>query len=189
MNSKSVLLWVVIGLVIIIGAVVILMPSADEIESDNPDLGQVQTKSYENEAYGLSFMYPSTYEINEREVGDAHRGHYSIAVLENVAIPENGEGPTAITLDIFQNNLDRQTVSDWIKNSNNSNYKLSHDILATTTIAGKEGLSYTWDGLYRGESVVFEHKDSIIMLSVTSLTPEDKIRKDFETVLSTLKLD
>lgn len=152
---------------------------------------------YENAIYDISFAYPSTYALQEREVGDGHRYHYSITLIDKETlanVPQNGEGPPSITIDIFQNNLDKLSIEDWVRGTSFSNFKLSPDgRLASSTVANAPALSYTWDGLYRGESVVFAHpgaagKDNIIMLSVTSLTHEDSIRSNFAMLLASISL-
>ena len=149
-------------------------------------------KTYTNTSYGISFAYPDTYVLEEREVGNAERYHYAITLMDRVAsrnIPQNGEGPTSITVDIFQNDLDKLLAEAWVKGNNNSNFKLSPDgLLTSTTVADEEALRYTWDGLYRGESVVLSHKDTIIMLSVQWISEEDQIVDDFARVLSSVNL-
>ncbi len=151
-----------------------------------------ETQVYEGGPYGVAFEYPSSYQFDEREVGTGERRHYSIVLADRVAmanLPEGGEGPTTINIDIFQNNIDQQSVEAWIRNTNNSNFKLSTDgELHATTVAGENALRYTWDGLYRGESVVIEHRGTIVMMSVTYLTPEDQIKRDFEDVLESVEL-
>src|SRR3989344_2423906 len=73
---------------------------------------------YTSEAYGMSFRYPETYELQEREVGNGERYHYSIVLIDKEALatlPQNGEGPPTINVDIFQNNLDQRTVEQWVR--------------------------------------------------------------------------
>ncbi len=154
--------------------------------------------TYRSVTYGISFEYPNSYELQEREVGNAERAHYSIVLIDKEAlanIPQNGEGPPTINVDIFQNNLDKTPIETWIRGTNYSNFKLSPDgVLASTTIAGKPAFSYVVDGLYRSDAIVFAHpgragKNNIIMLSVGSLTPKDRIRKDFENVVASITLN
>lgn len=150
-------------------------------------------KTYRSEAYGISFSYPALYRLEEREVGGAERGRYVIVLTEdteeNRLIREGKspgrEGPTAITVEVFQNNLDRTPLEAWVEGTSYSNYKLALAPYRETTLAGVPALAYSWDGLYRGESVVAEHARNIVMLSVTYLAPEDAIRAHFETVRST----
>src|SRR3989344_2692375 len=148
---------------------------------------------YRNPTYSISFQYPDRYELREREAGTQERYHYSITLIDKEAfpeIPQNGEGPPAITVDIFQNNLDTLLIEQWVHGTNDSNFKLSpDDALTSTTVAGVPALSYTWDGLYLGRSVVLSHKDNIVVLSVQWLTEEDAIIEDSAKVLASLKLD
>lgn len=147
---------------------------------------------YQNEAYGISFKYPDTYVLQEREVGNGERAHYAVVLIDRVAlanIPEAGEGPPTITIDIFQNNLDKQSVEGWIQNTSESNFKISLDrTLTPTSVGGASAQKYTWDGLYRGDSVVFAHRENIVMASVMYPTPRDQIRADFFDILSSITL-
>lgn len=150
--------------------------------------------AYENATYGLRFSYPDTYVVTERdEPGSALRMHHSITLMDKTAaanIPEGGEGPTTITIDIFGNGIDKQSVDQWIKNTSISNFKLSPDqMLATTTVDGVSARSYTWDGLYRGESTVLSKGDNIYMFSVTYMDTLDHIRDDFAALLSAVKFE
>src|SRR3989338_6659746 len=111
---------------------------------------------YDNATYGISFKYPENYVLSERNTGNGERASHNITLMDKTDaanIPVGGEGPVAITVDIFQNNLDTQTVENWINNSSASNYKLSPDgALSPATVGGASALAYGWDGLYRGAS-------------------------------------
>ncbi len=153
----------------------------------------VSTQTYNNAEYGIEFKYPDSYVMQERDAeGSALRKHHTIVLMDKTAaanIPDNGEGPTTITVDIFQNDLEKYTPEVWIRNTSDSNFKLSPDQrLTQLQIAGKSALGYTWDGLYKGDSVVLDHKTNIIMVSATYNSTSDQIYKDFAYVLATLRL-
>ena len=135
---------------------------------------QETLSQYSSEAYGVSFEYPDTYVLEEREVGSGERLRHSITLVSKSDAAEeraNSEGPTAITVDIFQNNLDQDPVADWILKNSFSNFKLSVDgVLTPETVDGAPAFSYTWDGLYRGDSVVFPHKEKAVHLNGRSLS-------------------
>lgn len=185
--------------VAIIGGAFYVMSIPDSGSSvsvgENETVGETPTTTptYESAQYGISFRYPDTYVLTERDMeGSAQRRHHVITLMDKVAaanIPENGEGPTSITVEIFQNDLDKQDVEQWVKGTNNSNFKLSPDgTLSEGQVAGSPSVSYTWDGLYRGESTVFAHSQNIVMASVTYLTPSDQIRADFAAILASIAL-
>lgn len=148
--------------------------------------------AYQNSTYGISFKYPDTYALQAREVGNGERYHYSIVLIDKVALanlPQAGEGPPTITIDIFQNNLDNLFVEEWIRNTSDSNFKISLDgILTPTRVGGADAVTYFWDGLYRGQSVVLAHKGNILMLTVTYNASSDQIRADFSQMLSSVAL-
>jgi len=161
-----------------------------------PAEAPVTENSYTNTTYGFSFSYPEGYLLDEKEVGNAERSHYNISLFEDTQFVRDllagkvigTEAPPSISIDVYQN-LEGMTAEAWVRGNANSNFKLSLDgTLASTTVDGVPAVSYSWDGLYRGDSIVAAHKNSIIMLSVGYHSPEDKIRDDFSTVIDSLDL-
>lgn len=176
----KIILGSIVVLLILIGGYVFIFKGN---ETSAPTLAPQDTsKIYSNADYGISFTYPETYVLTERALGNGERFHHNITLMDREAaanISQNGEGPTAITIDFIQNDIEKLSIKDWINNDSRSNFKLSPDgELISTTIAGKEALTYTWDGLYRGHSIVFTHKDAIVMYSVTYMTLDDHIVSD-----------
>ena len=183
--NKTALAFVVL-IVLVAGAYLLYAPTAEA-----PAAPTVSSETYANEMYSISFSYPGTYVLEEREVGNGERYHYAIILMDKVAaanIPQNGEGPPTINVDIFQNNLDNLTISEWIKNDSRSNFKLAFNgAFAPVSVGGYDALAYTWDGLYSGHSVVFEHGGNIVMLTVTYLSPDDAILSDFAGVMASFE--
>ena len=78
--------------------------------------GESNSSVYMNDTYGISFEYSDTYALQEREVGNAQRYHQMLTLIDKEAlanIPQNGEGPPTINVDIFQNDLDKLSVEAW----------------------------------------------------------------------------
>jgi hypothetical protein len=152
--------------------------------------------TYSNDTLGVSFDYPDRYFLEERDVDTTHRLHRQIVLLEDTEWNRkisrgeiaDTEGPPAIMLDVFQNDLDRQSARDFITGSNNSNYKMGPGTIATSTKGDTVGLEYVWSGLYEGKSFVIANEDFVYMFSVTYMSPEDEIISDFEALLSTVEV-
>jgi len=192
---------ILIGVVILTGLITaaFVMPKK---AIQNPDQGENtpsthDKKTYENASYGVSFAYPANYVLTEKNTGNAERARHSIILINQSDFErvqndiKNGtpsDGPTAIIIDMFQNDLDKQSVENWIKNTNESNWKLAKSSLASTTLSGTRAFTYSWSGLYEGESMVFAHKNNIFMISVTYFGQTDQIRKDYNDILSSLQL-
>src|SRR3989344_3816751 len=153
---------------------------------------ETSVPTYTSEKYGISFTYPSTYQLSEREApGSALREHHTITLMRTVDLPapEGGEGPPAISIDIYQNNLDKQTTEGWIRGSSNWNFKLSPEgRLASTTIDGKPALSYRWSGLYEGTTIALAQPNWIYAFTVTYLEPGADIVQDFVTVRDSVRI-
>ena len=126
--------------------------------------------TYANAVYGISFTYPEDYELTEHQVTEGRSGVIVTITEKGITIPENGEGPTAITVAMYDGTsaTTESSLLSWIKTSPYSNFTLAQQTEpGVTTIAGQDGYLYTWDGLYQGTTVVTEHEGNIIMLSVT----------------------
>jgi len=106
----------VVIIVLSAGAYLFLSPEETFNSTDIPAKIMV---AYTNVEHGISFTYPDTYILNEMEVGNGERWHYNITLIDREAatkVRENSEGPTSITIDIFQNNLDKLTIAEWVNN-------------------------------------------------------------------------
>lgn len=174
----------VLGIVIILALLItgaffyggnLLMPPQQQASDQN---------IYANGVYGITFQYPSRYLLVEQEVAT---GHYAITLIEetNATLPENGEGPTAITIDIYEGN---DSLTEWLA-TNESNFGLGDGTHASTSVSGAEALSYRWSGLYEGETTAFLHNGNVIAISVTYMSREDTIRADYYALLATLNLE
>lgn len=145
-------------------------------------------QSYENDAYGTSFSYPTGYILSEKDVDltQIPPFHEVTIISHEDAVPRlNSEGPTDITVDFY---TATSTLEQWIA-SPLSNFGLGGDgRIATTTIEGDPAVSYTWSGLYDGNTVAILHNGKIITLSVTYFSTTDDIVAAYETVLQTLQL-
>lgn len=177
----------IIILIIVCGFFVI--KNIKEVTVPNVDVG---LKKYSSSDYGVSFFYPSEYILTELDVpGSEMRKHHIITLVnkKDLPAPDGGEGPTAISVDIYQNNLDKQTTEGWIRNSSISNFKLSGGNLASTTLGGMEALSYRWSGLYEGTTVVTSNPNWVYAFTVTYLEIGAPIIQDFVKLKEGLKIN
>lgn len=151
-------------------------------------------KTYSSE--DIAFRYPADYYLEEKTINSAQRYHRQIILTEDteenrlVREGKTGprEGPTAITIDIFQNKIDEMTLIQFVTGTNDSNYKLGSGVVSTTTIGSMPGLEYFWSGLYEGRSFVATDTVDIYHFAVTFMSYEDPIIADFETIISTAEL-
>lgn len=159
---------------------------------------QNELETYDSDMLGFSFSYPSKYFLVERDLSTGERERHSITLIEDTPANralvagevEGAEGPTAITVDIFQNDLDNYTAESFAESTNDSNFKLSPDgVLTDTELSGEPAVGYRWSGLYEGQSVVVARPNWVYMFSVTYLTPQDDIIPDFGDVLEHVYFD
>jgi hypothetical protein len=148
------------------------------------------TREYSSGEWLFAFEYPDTYSLTDRDLSTAQRGHNSIVLVDQAFVmPEGGEGPVSISVDVYQNaENERHTAESWIKGNSASNYKLGDGTLAPRTVAGHDGLEYEWSGLYEGRSVVVATADYIYMFSVTRIGEDDAMLADFDRLLASVRI-
>jgi len=196
MKSGAIVSIVVVVVVVLVGVLYFtgaLTPGPSAPLGGEPNF---VSRTYSNSMSGLSFSYPSRYYLVEREVGNAERRHYQILLVDDT--PQNRdliagkipgtEGPIAVTVDIYQNNLDKMTTEEWVTGTNDSNYKLGSGATTSVNIGGLQGLSYTWDGLYQGQTVAVANSKNVYAFSATYNSLEDHTIKDLPLILTTVKI-
>jgi hypothetical protein len=185
-----------LGLIVLIAiattAYILFMRGTEPLPQAEPNTSDeaAQMRSYSSDKYGVSFIYPDEYQLTEFDApGSALREQHTIVLqhTDDLPAPEGGEGPPSITIDIYQNNLDNQTTEGWIRSDSRSNFKLGEMTLASTTIDGKQALSYRWSGLYEGTTVATAEKDWIYAFNVTYLEMGADIIQDFVTLRESVR--
>ena len=96
------------------------------------------------------------------------------------------EPPTTITLDVYTNEKNL-SVKELLKKD--SVYPIIQETIKPFVLDGKSGEYFEWDGLYRGRSVAVTYQGVTYIFSVTSLSLEDSILKDFEILLKTVRFN
>lgn len=169
-------------------------PSSVVIEKSTTNTTSA-TRTYTNSFYGIAFEYPDTYYVTQQALTNPQAGAgITITLLEKgVTIPEFGDGPTSITLNIYDRALveipDENPLEVWIRSSPFSNFKTSTGATPTqATIASLNARSYTWDGLYPGTSVVTAKNKNVFIFSVTYNGQSDAMKQqDFAKILTTVR--
>ncbi len=161
----------------------------DCVASETPAVG---TALYGSEAHGISFAYPTAYYLRETEAGTPELPQGSIVLVEDTqenrdlidgVSTEPREGPTSITIDVYEN-LDQLSAISWAERD--TNWTISSRATTTISVGGFEGISVPWDGLYAGKTLVVAAGDKAYVFSVTWMTAEDRILADFEALLETV---
>lgn len=149
-----------------------------------------EIQRYESVQYGLSFEYPKNYYLKER-VGE--RPSLALVLVEdtqenrdllNGVSTEAREGPTSITVEVYEN-PQQLSAEEWMREL--TNWGTGAQEVTPTTIAGTQGLRYRWSGLYEGESTLLTQGAFTYIFSVTWLTPSDAMILDFEELLGSVR--
>lgn len=129
---------------------------------------------YESSTFGISFEKIDNVYIKENKNGiliveDTEENRDLLDGKTTVA----REGPTSISIEIYAN-------PEYFPN-----LYLANNGTSTEKINGEEGIGYTWSGLYEGKTIVVTKGNQNYAFSVTWLTKEDKLLKDFEKLIDT----
>jgi hypothetical protein len=152
-------------------------------------------KDYVSKDFNLKFKYPEGYYMKDRmDLTNPALKQLAVVLVEDTErnrdlldgkVTEATEGPTSITVDVYPNpnNLE---IQEWLKQ--NTNWLASFSEKSTEIeVGGEKALTFNWDGLYAGKSVVLSKNNMAYILSVTWITPEDKMIKDFDKILNNIK--
>ncbi len=152
------------------------------------------TKTYMNDVYGVAFDYPSRYDLTETSKQNGEGPELIVTLTDKKWLPAiDGEGPTAITLEIYTRAesvpTQEDTVETWIRSATSSNFHLStNGTLGETRIANQSGQLYTWSGLYEGTSIATEHRGNILLFTITYDGNNDmQKRQDFTILMESVR--
>lgn len=165
----------------------------------NTENGQeeVHGTPFVSEEYGISFSIPDGYFLYEISPPSVERELHAVILLEDTLqnralvageVPGT-EAPPAITLSIFQNNLDAYTAESFVKGTNFSNFKLSNGGLTTTTVDGVSALRFNATGLYENDNVVVALPSYVYLISGSYFSLDDPIRTTFTDVLASIRFN
>ncbi len=190
MNNKP---GIAIAVVVIVIALIVVFyskgrsenPAPTPTSSVTPTASVSAEKTYGNAKSGISFSYPDKYVISERDTTENNKLRHVIVLIDekDLPIPENAEGPTAITVDISPN-TPKQTLAQWFEKS--AGFRPS--TYATTTVQGVPAITYTSTGLYEIDSTAFIHEGNVVVISVSYMNVADGIRADRTRLIESLKL-
>jgi len=193
MDTKTTVIAVVVGIIVVAGGFVLFGGRAPMAIPEVPQ--STNTSTYQNEEYNLSFEYPSNLYLYEGlNQGTETRPQLALFLVEDTQenrdvlegrATEAREGPIGISVDVYQN-PEELSASEWVQND--TNWTVATSEAEPVTVAGKEGVSFTWSGLYEGRTVVVTEGDKAYVMSTTWMTPEDHTLSDFELVLNSLSI-
>lgn len=187
MERSKLLIGIGVAVLVITG-LFIAVNSRDGGYRDNGIGNNQSENTYVSDDYGFSFEVPEGYEVLEVEDSEHNRHSIVMSRTEDNVVPENGEGPPAITIDIFES-VSEDTVESWIQGNNISNFGIMTGSLEEIKVDGTSAVRYSWDGLYRGRSVAFMTDNNVILVSGTYLEESDPIYSDFDKVVSSIEVE
>lgn len=187
MNKKLLAAFALLLVLIGAGVFLVLKDSAPTpLTTEHP------VKTYSSAEYGLIFLYPQNYFFVEHDDTTGGVAHHAVVLYEDTKTAHDiidgkmpaTEAPPAITIDIYDNAAGIATEK-WIRDTQESNFKLSPDgVLTPVTLGGAPAISYTWSGLYEGRTIALSKKQRLYAFSVGTNSPDDRIVSDFSVVVN-----
>ncbi len=167
-------------------------------------------KSYTSDRFGVSLNYSPDYVLFENTIEGGPQAQYNfvdgsivmgldLPVRESIARAEAGHGggaPSGIVLTFFLKSDQSVSLEQWLRSNPHGNFNPAVDpdaerTLTSTTIAGVPAFKYHSDfGMYSTDYVVFTFGNWFVEASSgdTAGYAGEKAKTDFETVLSSIKL-
>jgi len=150
--------------------------------------------SYTNSAYGFSFNYPKGYTLSEMDMNTTSSPIVHVITLTpqtTTPPPKDSEGPPVIEAAVYNYSATAATTTlvSWLADVSSTNFTLPNTTYATATLTGNiPAVAYHWSGLYEGESVAIANRNHAIIFSGMYVNPTDKIKSDFESIVSSLQI-
>lgn len=192
MNKTQTAIAIVIALVVVGGGFYLFGTSVPGAPAEEVTTGP---ERYENSTYGVAFAHAPDLLAFEREAGTPERRQLSVFltedtqenrdVLEGKSV-EPREGPRGISVDVYEN-ADRLSASEWVRMD--TNWTVATSEAVPVKVNGREGVMFTWSGLYEGRSVVITSGERAYVFSVTTTGGDDRILSDFEQVLQSVSFE
>lgn len=151
--------------------------------------------SYTSVPAALSFEYPKGYYVLEKQVGSETNPQTAIVLVEdteenrnvvNNVTDEVREWPTMITIDAY---LNTKGLAPEVWAQQETTWKVSDKVLRPAIIGVSPAVQYNWSGLYEGTSTIVTSGTHAYVISVTWMTADDQIRKDYSALLQTLSFE
>lgn len=136
------------------------------------------------------FQYPQTYEIEEVT---EHFGDEPVRLIvlteAGAEIPEFGEGPPTITIQIVPLPPNVR-LDSWVRTNDASNFIFSIDgIIRPTTVGGREARAYRYSGLYENDAIAVMGYGAVYLFSASWIAEDDAIRADLQAMLASVRFN
>lgn len=169
----------------------------EDISNDQPTIESDNSEIFDDASLGFKFEYrmsPNGYILEELPVSANDDKDLQKALLlirikdseEMKAATGPREGTPSISILMFRSTT--QNLEEWLlEKSGFSNYTENSE--EEIQIDGKRALYYEWEGLYDGKSIVFQHKDTIFLITGTfyNQTVDDR-QADFDQMVMSITL-
>lgn len=140
----------------------------------------------------IDFVYKSQYGVYEKKNSPFTGALSTITLYEDTDLNrkffkgEKGspqEPPTTISIDIYNN---PNSVAPQQLLGTNASYMFAQGEGADIAVGGQKGKLITWNGLYKGRSIIVTSKGLTYVFSVTSRKDTDTILSDYIALVNSL---
>ncbi|MBP6888405.1 MAG: hypothetical protein KBC21_01760 [Candidatus Pacebacteria bacterium] len=177
----------------IFAVILALVAALMYMQTSSPDgTTNTQIQGIKVEVAGTQLTYPSTYGTYEKSSSPYTKTTNTVVWYENTESNKNffsgtpnapTEPPTTMTLDVYTNpdNLEPRKLLEGY-----TPYMFAKGEGRQLVLGGVPAQLFEWDGLYKGRSIMVTRNGFTYVFSVTAITQEDQILKDFDLLLSSV---
>ncbi|HVS79793.1 MAG TPA: hypothetical protein VHF05_02335 [Candidatus Paceibacterota bacterium] len=177
-------------LLLVLGAGAVFFAAPRLAPEGNPPAEEPRTEelnTYSSTELGLAFRYPANYELRQSsgEKGAEYEARIMLAEAgkaDAAGGPVPGEPGMSITVDVYPL-AGGMTAEKWIIDSPDSNYRFAAAPYRLVSIGGKEFATFSWSGLYEGDTAVHAENGRLYVVTATYIAPDDMTRSDLWNVI------
>lgn len=187
MKKKHNLLVSVIVLALVAGLFYMIQSSSSKDVAQSSTLDAVKVT-----VAGVELAYPASYGVYEKTNSPYTKTLSTVVWYENTEPNKNFfagsanaplEPPVTMSLDVY-NNPNNLSAKELL--GEDAAYMFTNGSGTPVVVGGIEGVFLNWDGLYKGRSIMINNKGILYVFSVTSITNQDVILRDFDLLLGSV---
>jgi hypothetical protein len=177
------------GIIVALLAALFYMLSASNEDSSGASSSTVS--AVKATIQNIDLAYPTTYAVYEKRNTGIVKNQHTVVWYKDIEANraffrgEPGaqtEPPVTMSLDIYSNPNSLSGRELLLKDAP---YMFSKPA-GTLLVGGQTGELYEWEGLYKGRSIMINHKGDMYVFSITSLGTNDPIINDFTILLNSV---
>ncbi|MDE1875062.1 MAG: hypothetical protein KGI79_01920 [Patescibacteria group bacterium] len=145
-------------------------------------LSSADSKSFQSGRFGIFFMYPENYRLDERDLGGAAPLHFALVLKPS---PGSSSSGGQIVIDMYEDEPEYMTAGDFVRAYPDLAMRAIGADIASSTRGYLHGLEFPWSPPYQGRTFVVARKGFIYAFSLVGADETSAIGRDFDRIVAT----